>query len=511
VNVKTTIIALALLLGTAAVYTSRLGDAPIYLAHDEVKFALQAESMASTGRSLSGERFPVYFTEPEFKGGRDPISIYAMALLLKFLPLSERSVRIPSTVVGVVNVMLVFLISRRVFHRDGVAVGAAAILATAPAHFIHSRMAYDVIYPLPFALAWVLCLLAYLEHGRLWALAGGALLLGLGIYSYLPALFMMPLYLGCTLGLVWFRQRSVRHLAVTVGAFVVALAPLAYWQVVHPERYAELLASYSPQFQSVRNQAAGFDLGWRVETYWNTFNPGYLFFDGDPSLINSTREAGVFLLAAAVPIVIGCWQLAAGGRSAERALVAIGLLTAPLAVVVAGVLEIRRVMLLLPFGALVAAYGLDWLMDSSAAWRRTVAAVTLGMVLLQFARFHEDYMGRYRADSARWFGGNLRDALLDVIDNQSSSPGPILLHSRIPYVDAYWDFYTQALRRGDLRDRVKAVDLSNPALLATAPHSWLVVDMQTVGAGLFDSTQWDVRARSTEPDGAVSFLVLQRQ
>jgi hypothetical protein len=200
-----------------------------------------------------------------------------------------------------------------------------------------------------------------------------------------------------------------------------------------------------------------------------------------------------------------------GGRSAERALVAIGFLTAPLAVVVAGVLEIRRVMLLLPFGALVAAYGLNWLMRSPTRWGRTVAVATLGLVLLQFVRFHEDYMGRYRADSARWFGGNLRDALLDVIDNESSSPGPILLYSPVPYVDTYWDFYTQARRRGDLRDRFRAVDLSNPASLATAPHSWLVVDVQTVGAGLFDSTQWDVRARSTEPDGAVSFLVLQRR
>jgi len=38
---------LALRLATAAVFTSRLGEAPIHLAHDEVKFALQARSMAS--------------------------------------------------------------------------------------------------------------------------------------------------------------------------------------------------------------------------------------------------------------------------------------------------------------------------------------------------------------------------------------------------------------------------------------------------------------------------------
>jgi hypothetical protein len=191
--------------------------------------------------------------------------------------------------------------------------------------------------------------------------------------------------------------------------------------------------------------------------------------------------------------------------------VAVGLLTAPLAVVITGVLEIRRVMLLLPFGALVAGYGLDWLMRSSTRWGRAVAVATLGIVLLQFVRFHEDYMGRHRADSARPFGGNLRDALLDVVDNQSSTPEPILLNSRIPYIDAYWDFYTQALRRGDLRDRVQAVDLSNPSLPATAPRTWLVVDVQTFEASRFDSAQWDIRARSTEPDGAVSFLVLQRR
>jgi 4-amino-4-deoxy-L-arabinose transferase-like glycosyltransferase len=407
--------------------------------------------------------------------------------------------------------MLVFLIGRRLFHRDDVAAGAAVILATAPAHFIHSRMAYDVIYPLPFVLAWFLCLLAYLDHGRPAVLGAGALLLGIGVYSYLPAVFMMPLYLVCTLGVVWLRHGSVRHPAIAVVAFAVALAPLAYWQVVHPERYAELLASYRPQFQAVRNQAAGIDLGGRGDAYWSSFNPGFLFFDGDPSLINSTREAGVFLLAAALPFVIGCWQLVTRERSRDRALVAIGFLTAPLAVVVGGALEIRRMMLLLPFGALIAAYGLDWLIRSPGRWGRPVAVATVGIVLLQFGRFHEDYMGRYRADSARWFGGNLRGALLEVIDNQSSAPGPILLYSGISYVDAYWDFYTQARGRGDLRDRAKAVDLSSASLLSAAPHSWLVIDVQTIAAGRFDSTQWDVRARATEPDGAASFLVLQRQ
>ena len=88
--------AIALLVLVAALYVRHLAYAPIYLAHDEIKFALQARSIAESGRGLNGERLPLYFAEPEFPAGRDPLSIYATALVLQVLPLSERAIRLPA-------------------------------------------------------------------------------------------------------------------------------------------------------------------------------------------------------------------------------------------------------------------------------------------------------------------------------------------------------------------------------------------------------------------------------
>ena len=63
-------------------YATRLGDVPPYLMHDESKFALQAISIATSGRDLTGRLLPIFFTEPEFPAGRDPAVIYLTAAAL---------------------------------------------------------------------------------------------------------------------------------------------------------------------------------------------------------------------------------------------------------------------------------------------------------------------------------------------------------------------------------------------------------------------------------------------
>ena len=47
----------------------------------------------TTGYDLSGRWLPLHVTEPEFPAGCDPVIIYATALVLKTLPLSEASGR----------------------------------------------------------------------------------------------------------------------------------------------------------------------------------------------------------------------------------------------------------------------------------------------------------------------------------------------------------------------------------------------------------------------------------
>ncbi|MGH9218682.1 MAG: hypothetical protein ACRD1W_05245, partial [Vicinamibacterales bacterium] len=105
-----------LVIAVGVLYATRLGEVPAYLIHDETQGALQAHAIATTGRDLSGRLLPLYFTEPEFPPGRDPILIYVTALGLQVLPFSEAGVRIPTALIATLNVVLTFLVARRWFQ-----------------------------------------------------------------------------------------------------------------------------------------------------------------------------------------------------------------------------------------------------------------------------------------------------------------------------------------------------------------------------------------------------------
>ena len=118
--------ALLVALAAAAVYATRLSHAPIYLTHDEVNFSLQSVAIAQTGRDLDCRLLPVYFAEPEFTAGRDPMMIYVTALGLTVLPLSDAAVRLPTALVGVLIVVLFLVLDARLSPRAWSPIVAAA-------------------------------------------------------------------------------------------------------------------------------------------------------------------------------------------------------------------------------------------------------------------------------------------------------------------------------------------------------------------------------------------------
>ena len=92
------------------------------------------------------------------------------------------------------DIALMYLVARHLFRSDFIAAIAAGLLALTPAHFIHSRYGMDYVYPVPFILAWLLCLVLYNEKPRTWLLVLGSSILGIGFYCYISSIVMMPLY-----------------------------------------------------------------------------------------------------------------------------------------------------------------------------------------------------------------------------------------------------------------------------------------------------------------------------
>src|SRR5262249_23664041 len=374
---------LALVLaGAIVLYTVDLGRAPIYLHEAEVLFALHAQSIATTLHDTNGRLLPLYFQMPQSGASVwfHPMIVYAMVPFLAVLPLSEFAIRLPSVFVGLVDITLVYFIAARLFRSERWALLAAALLVLTPSHFIHSRVAMDYLYPVPFVLGWLLGLQLFLARRDRRLLFVATSCLGVGFYSYIASVGMMPLYLLMTLAVVWLEgDTSFRSSAVAIAGFTWPLV-LLIWIVFHPAFVAQTAARYqvgqsappghaagaplSVVLEDLRNVARFSPVTGRISLYWYFFDPSYLFVTGGyANAVNSVGPVGVFPAPFAVLLPVGLVALLAVPGAIVDRLVVAGFATAPLVacLVVPEPYAIDRELALLPFWVLAAVAGARFL------------------------------------------------------------------------------------------------------------------------------------------------------
>jgi 4-amino-4-deoxy-L-arabinose transferase-like glycosyltransferase len=440
-------------LATVVLYFHGLGSYRSYLSVEEVTHALQAQSIAASGRDLVGRWLPVYPSEPWYEAGRDPLWTYAEAALMRMTSFSEGLIRMPSAAAGVANACLMFLVSRRLFGSEAIAVVAAALLALTPAHFFQSRLATSQIGPVTFVLGALLSLVRYLDARRTRDLFVTGMLLGIGVYSYLSALFLMPLLLLAA----WLVVRDAGSATAPLepqhgfsasrslfGGFLLAMAPFIVWHLAHPERVAQLLGYYTANGYNAdlaSSPPAAARIAARVDVWWEAFSPAVLFLTGDGNLRFSTRHSGHFLLPVGILFVIG---LAARQRDCYRRVrpfLVTGLLVAPLAAVLALDGEIKRWLAFVPFVILVAGAGFAAL---HASRRRVIRASAVALVVLsvaQFSGFLWDYWTGYRERSAFYYGGDIGGAVREILAN-AGDVRCVMIERRVPVLD-HWLLYTR--------------------------------------------------------------------
>ena len=507
---------IALVVVAALMYGCRLGNAPIHVHYDEVLFGLEAFSIAETGHDTNGRLFPLYF-QVNVNVWYHPIAIYLIALFLKLFPVSDASIRLPTVFVSLVNISLVYFIGLRLFRSRRLALLASTLLVFTPAHLIHSRVAADYLYPLPFILTWMLCLLTYRETRYSWQLVLATSSLGLGFYSYVASVVMMPIYLAITCLFLFLDRDRWRAYALAIAGFAWPLLLIPPFFAMYPEILAGFQARYglgagpSTPFDLRRTLGAVLNtrfLAERLNLYYDFFAPGFLFVSGGSNVTNSTREAGVFLSSFAVFLLAGLYD-AVTRPAREKTLVVLGFLTAPLAAcLVVENYAIDRALALLPFGALLATYGIGRIwsatsrsranlvltplgvgfvlagaaymtftltvrgtVSTSAPWlivggvatvltglwitrtKRWYPAVILLFIVsaIQYQHFYRDYFGDYGPRTAAWFGNNIQGAIERTIALHDERPAPrVLLSEDIRNIHAYWQFYTHVNKREDL-------------------------------------------------------------
>src|SRR5450432_145570 len=129
----------AVLLCAACIRLYRLGEYPQRFNQDEMVMGYDAWSLWQTGRDHHGDLLPINFRA--FNDYVPSVAVYATAPFVGIFGLSETTTRLPTALMGIVDVLLVALLGRRWF---GAAAGlmAALFLAIDPWHVNYSRIAF---------------------------------------------------------------------------------------------------------------------------------------------------------------------------------------------------------------------------------------------------------------------------------------------------------------------------------------------------------------------------------
>jgi 4-amino-4-deoxy-L-arabinose transferase-like glycosyltransferase len=453
----------ALFTAGIALYFWRLNDAPMLMGGDEAYFALHARSIALTARDLDGRFLPLFF-KIDSTTWYQSMLVYLMAPVLKVFGVSEWTVRAPIAAIAVVNVLLTYAVAKRLFGGVRHAVFAALLMAMTPVHVIMGRMALDYLCPVPFVLGWLWCLLVAMDTGNAWWALGAGGLLAVGVFSYLAAWLMMPVYFLLTLAALWWTRDRRRLMLAAAAGFLAPLLPFVVWLRSHGDVLGTILARY--QFadshhewqESIRNLLHFFVIQERLSLYWRYFDPVYLFLAGSPDPVLGTRKAGVFLVAVGVLLAVGLYDIVR--RSDRSLLVLAGVVTAPIApVLVNSGNAIQRQLVLVPFVVLASVYGAGRLLQHPAKLVRAVTVMLLVSLPLQFAYFAHDYFTDYRIRAAvRIDPINFREVARSLFAGKWGPIPRLYLGEALDDGVARWRFYLAKYGRDDVLARTWIID-----------------------------------------------------
>ncbi|MGH9142412.1 MAG: glycosyltransferase family 39 protein [Vicinamibacterales bacterium] len=515
-----TLLLAAVAIAMAVLYTVRLNQVPSFLSSDETAFALQAHAIATTAHDTNGRLLPLYFQMMQ-NVWFHPALVYLMAPVLIVLRPLPWVVRSPVAIVALCNILLVFVVARRLGASDAAAIAASLILGLTPAHLLHGRFACDYLLPVPCVLVWLILLIDANRSSGSWRYLAAGGVLGLGLSTYIAAVVMMPVCLGLTyLTLLLSGERRVRPYAAVTAGFILLVLPLASYLLAVPEVYAGFTERYGGANLDVVHHPGGlFDLAimaQRWATYRSFFEPSFLFDRAETHVMSSTYTTGVFLKAMKVLIPIGIYHILVNRRTRFTLLLLATFLAAPIAAsLIPEPHAIDRALLLLPTAALIGAFGVDWLLVprvSFVTWAARAACAALFVwMAVQFDGFYRDYMTDYPIRASSWFDGNHPGAFEPLVRQHPRDDRRLIyLSSGLPRIREHWKLYLLGHGRKDLLGRT-VFFTQDLGLGGVAPGSLLLTGTDDpVERAFLKMDAVRVVTRITEPDGAPAFTIFER-
>ena len=432
-----------LLLPILTAHTLSLAEIPAGLYLDESSIGFNAVSLMETGRDEHGALLPIY---PKSVGDyKNPIFIYASAVVLKVLGISEFNLRFTSVIFYLCALTLTLLLTKRLFE-DNPIIRLYTLVAFGflPMFFTISRIAFEVITQLAWTsasllLIWMVFHWSSAKRETLNALICG-FVLGTATYTYSTGRLLSFLGLG-VLWVVYLKRLSFKKLSLVTATFLGALIPFFVFSIRNPgaitSRFSTL--SYWSEELSLADKFVIF-----FQNYLTYFSPRFLLFQGDSNLRHSTGFGGIIFASVFLLAMIGIMGIVIKKKFDRfNIFLFISLLLSPVAAALTseGTPHALRSMTLGYYIFLFSCYGVGEFLSIENRRTRSLALTGIALLLLvEIAAYQTDYFLAYPARSVPAMGcQGFQSSLQFAIDKH---PSKIIFLSKPREMYANMQFYS---------------------------------------------------------------------
>lgn len=441
----------------------QLGQYPVGLNADEAAIGYNAFSLLETGKDEHGNPWPIHFKSfGDYKPG---FYFYLVLPLVKFLGLNIWAVRLPSAVLGILSVWLIYLLARELFKKEEIALISALFLTISPWHLHFSRGGWEVNAATTFILAGTYFFLKSLSTPRLYLLS--LLFYLLSLYTYHSARLIVPL-LVFSFTVLNFRRvfQKPKWVFVSLLVGLIALLPLlkSFLGPAGVSRFAGvgLLADTGPLWRvnEIRAQHPNpmalplrllFNRPWAyclrfLENWFAHFNGGFLFIFGDVIERSRVPETGQMYYFDIFWLILGFYFLLKKKYSARPTVFA-WLVIAPVAAALTfqAPHALRSHNLVIPLTLICAVGFYEFCLWLKSQKKNLALALSLFVFLLlswNFSRYlHQYYIHYPKVYPAAWEAGF--DELITYLQRSGQKYDKIYITDRYDQPYIIFLFYLQ--------------------------------------------------------------------
>lgn len=403
-NMRITFILFGLVILIASVLRFyKLDQVPSAISWDEAANGYNAYTIANWGKDEWGKTFPAYFKS--FEDDKNPVHIYLTAIPVRFLGLSEFSTRLVPALFGILNVLLIFLLAKRLFLSNLTGLIAALILSISPYALQFSRFNHESTFALFFFLLGLLLFFKGIKENPKF-LIFSFFSFGVDLITYHSAKIIVPSILLLLIVLYFkdlWRVRRYFFMALMALSLVLSLF-LFNSELLGTARMKQAslpndVIEKTSIFQKTQNMFLG-----RVELagqrYLTYFSYNYLFESGDNIARHSTGAAGEFYKVDLPFLLLGLLGLIRLRTKAAIVLVA-WVFLAPVPAAAAGGLSetghAARALYTMGSWHLIAAFGYYSFLSLLKKPKLQVAAAVAILMLIgwEFKNYLNYYYGEY--------------------------------------------------------------------------------------------------------------------